>query len=149
MSHTARSTWPRLFTAACTMRSFMRCMGLCMPGVSSSTIWPSGGSLRWSTARIRLRVVCGLSETIATFWPTSRFTSVDLPTLGRPTMATNPKRNERSVPASAPIRAQAPDPHPVHARALGVGDLHLEAAVLHAFARARDAPEDGRHQAAD
>ena len=30
------------------------------------------------------RVVCGLSETIATFAPTRAFTSVDLPTFGRP-----------------------------------------------------------------
>ena len=38
------------------------------------------------------RVVCGLSETIATFWPTSAFTRVDLPTFGRPTTATMPER---------------------------------------------------------
>ena len=44
------------------------------------------------TPRISLRVVCGLSETIATLRPTMRFTSVDLPTLGRPTTATNPER---------------------------------------------------------
>src|SRR3989442_8255025 len=41
---------------------------------------------------MRLRVVCGLGDTMATFWPTSRFTSVDLPTLGSPTMAANPER---------------------------------------------------------
>ena len=70
------------------MRSFMRCVGLWMPGVSKRTIWPSG---RFKTARMRLRVVCGLSETIATFSPTSRLTSVDLPTLGRPTTATKPE----------------------------------------------------------
>ena len=39
------------------------------------------------------RVVCGLSETIAIFRPTSAFTSVDLPTFGRPTTATMPERN--------------------------------------------------------
>ena len=39
------------------------------------------------------RVVCGLSETIAIFWPTSAFTRVDLPTFGRPTTATMPLRN--------------------------------------------------------
>src|SRR5215207_70257 len=38
------------------------------------------------------RVVCGLSETIATLRPTMAFTSVDLPTLGRPASATNPER---------------------------------------------------------
>ena len=34
--------------------------------------------------RIARRVVCGLSETIATFSPTIALTSVDLPTFGRP-----------------------------------------------------------------
>ena len=34
--------------------------------------------------------MCGLSETIATFAPVSAFTSVDLPTFGRPATATNP-----------------------------------------------------------
>ena len=42
--------------------------------------------------RIARRVVCGLSETIATFAPTSAFTSVDLPTFGRPATATKPGR---------------------------------------------------------
>src|SRR5438477_12041497 len=39
---------------------------------------------------MRRRVVCGLSETIATLPPASAFTSVDLPTLGRPATATKP-----------------------------------------------------------
>src|SRR5215211_1339464 len=38
------------------------------------------------------RVVCGLSDTIATLRPTSPLTSVDLPTFGRPARATNPAR---------------------------------------------------------
>src|ERR1700678_3519964 len=42
---------------------------------------------------MRLRVVCGFGETIATFWPTSVFTRVDLPALGRPTIATKPDLN--------------------------------------------------------
>ena len=50
---------------------------------------------------MRLRVVWGLSETIATFWPTSRLTSVDLPTLGRPTTVTKPARNGRVGLSSA------------------------------------------------
>src|SRR6267142_2289923 len=41
---------------------------------------------------MRLRVVCGLDVTMATFWPTRRLSSVDLPAFGRPTMATNPAR---------------------------------------------------------
>src|SRR5580658_3731985 len=39
---------------------------------------------------MRLRVVCGFDVTIATFCPTKRLMSVDLPAFGRPTIATNP-----------------------------------------------------------
>ena len=42
--------------------------------------------------RISRRVVCGLSDTIATLPPTIRLTSVDLPALGRPASATKPER---------------------------------------------------------
>jgi hypothetical protein len=45
-----------------------------------------------TTPRIARRVVCGLSLTIATLWPTMALTSVDLPTFGRPARATNPDR---------------------------------------------------------
>jgi len=38
----------------------------------------------------RRRVVWGRGETAATFWFSKAFISVDLPTLGRPTTATNP-----------------------------------------------------------
>ncbi len=47
---------------------------------------------------MRLRVVCGLGVTMASFSPTIRLSSVDLPTLGRPRMATVPAR----VPAALP-----------------------------------------------
>ena len=47
---------------------------------------------RVATPRIARRVVCGLSETIATFGPTIALTSVDLPTFGRPASATKPAR---------------------------------------------------------
>ena len=53
------------------------------------------------TPRTSVRVVCGRLETIETFEPTSLFTRVDLPTLGRPTTDTNPLRN---VTAAAQIR---------------------------------------------
>ena len=39
---------------------------------------------------MRLRVVCGLGVTMASFSPTMRLSSVDLPTLGRPRIATVP-----------------------------------------------------------
>ena len=44
----------------------------------------------------RCRVVCGLSETIATLPPQSALTSVDLPTFGRPASATKPLLTDRS-----------------------------------------------------
>src|SRR5262245_2122223 len=65
-----------------------------MPGVSTRAI--SAPALR-ATPRTRLRVVCGLSETIATFSPTRRLTSVDFPTLGRPTTDTSPARKGPSA----------------------------------------------------
>src|SRR3954464_15803629 len=61
----------------------------------------------------RRRVVCGLSEVIATLPPASAFTSVDLPTFGRPATATKPLFN-------------APHPHPGWGRmpaALGGDDI--------------------------
>ena len=41
---------------------------------------------------IRWRVVCALREVMLTFSPTSAFSSVDLPTFGRPTIAIVPQR---------------------------------------------------------
>jgi hypothetical protein len=65
-----------------------------MPGVSRNAICPRS-SLRMPT--MRLRVVWGLSETIETFVPRMRLSRVDLPALGRPTMATTPKRGLAGV----------------------------------------------------
>src|SRR6185503_14274927 len=39
---------------------------------------------------MRVRVVCGLSETMASLWPTMRLRSVDLPAFGRPSNETKP-----------------------------------------------------------
>src|SRR6266550_1330409 len=41
---------------------------------------------------MEVRVVCGLAATIASLVPSSAFSSVDLPALGRPRMVTNPAR---------------------------------------------------------
>ncbi len=70
----------------------------CMRSVSGSRgRWNPGRSdedelvaLTVHDARDRRLVVCGLSETIATLPPQSAFTSVDLPTFGRPATATKP-----------------------------------------------------------
>ena len=65
--------------------------GFWKPGRSSSTSWKSGPP---TTPLMRRRVVCGWSETMLTLLPTRRLTSVDLPTLGRPSRAMNPDWNE-------------------------------------------------------
>ena len=69
------------------MRAVSASLGRWTPGRSVSTSWYS---VVVSTPRIARRVVCGLSETIATLWPTIALTSVDLPTFGRPASATKP-----------------------------------------------------------
>src|SRR6516225_1815246 len=45
-----------------------------------------------ATPSTRVRVVCGLGVTIASLWPTSRLSSVDLPAFGAPISATWPHR---------------------------------------------------------
>ena len=50
-----------------------------------------GRSTVW-TPRMRSRVVCGLAETATSCRPSMRLSSVDLPTLGRPTIAQKPAR---------------------------------------------------------
>src|SRR6185503_14162266 len=52
-------------------------------------IWPAG---RVTMPVTRWRVVCALADVMLTLVPTRRFSSVDLPTLGRPTIATAPAR---------------------------------------------------------
>ena len=68
------------------MYSDSRVRGLWSPGVSMKTNWVSP---LVSTPVMRVRVVWGLSETIATFSPIRALSRLDFPTLGRPTMATN------------------------------------------------------------
>ena len=58
-----------------------------MPGLSMKTIWPLSVVLM---PRMLMRVVWGLSETMATFCPIRALRRVDLPEFGRPTRATYP-----------------------------------------------------------
>src|SRR5918995_5891184 len=74
---------------------------------------------------MRRRVVCGLSETIATLPPASAFTSVDLPTLGRPATATKPDLTARRNPEAA--------------RGDGERESHLRAGRSHGRLRTRAA----------
>src|SRR3954471_14502770 len=132
--------------------------GLCTPGVSTNTICAAGCfPLRAGTSTtpaMRLRVVCGLAVTMATFSPMSAFSSVLLPTLGRPRMATNPdfkgsssvhyrgcdaehcyhsphdprRRNATAPAATACPRRRAPDPG--HISALGDRAFPAESRAL-------------------
>src|SRR3712207_4728638 len=66
-----------------------RLLGLCRPGVSTSTSCPAG---RVTTPRMACRVVCGRLLTMPTFVPTIALVSVVLPALGRPTRQAKPLR---------------------------------------------------------
>ena len=97
-----------------------------------------------STPWMDVRVVCGLSATMATFVPTSAFSSVDLPAFGRPRMETNPDRNPalaaRSLHSCATVCDFA-DPHLLHAQL--VAGQHFDADAV-AFHRLRPAAARGR-----
>jgi hypothetical protein len=62
-------------------------------------VWKPGVSTKMYCASsivlmpvMRWRVVCALRDVMLIFCPTSAFISVDLPTFGRPTIATMPQR---------------------------------------------------------
>src|SRR6185312_8850503 len=77
----------------------------CTPGVSTKTICPRS---LLNTPVIRLRVVCGLGVTMASFSPTMRLSKVDLPTFGRPRIATRPARTGTLFMAAVHINAMLP-----------------------------------------
>src|ERR1700730_3260677 len=54
---------------------------------------------------MRFRVVCGFEVTIAIFCPTSRFTNVDFPAFGRPTIATKPALQPAAMEVSVRVGA--------------------------------------------
>ena len=123
-SRTSRSGWARWAASttrqtrstSSTARRAVACMklssppvGVWSPGVSTKTICAPA---RFLMPVIRLRVVWGRGETIASFWPTRRFRSVDLPVFGRPINETNPARvivagPARPVPSVGGLRRGA------------------------------------------
>src|SRR5665213_474905 len=107
VASTMKSTASRDSSASvtsCIMRRSSCVAGLCTPGVSTRMTcaagWPASpfGPLVFffagtsSTPRMRVRVVWGLCVTMASFCPSSAFSSVLFPALGRPMMETNPER---------------------------------------------------------
>ena len=88
--HTATtSTSAQVVLTRSLRRSPSSVRGRCRPGVSTRISCASG---RLTMPRTTVRVVCGLSLVITTFWPTIALVSVDLPALGRPTNDTKPLR---------------------------------------------------------
>ena len=98
---------------------------------------------------IRLRVVCGRGDTIASFWPTSRFSSVDLPAFGPPD-----QRHESGAMLAGRARARRAGPlahrwsSPVHRRAGAPASRMSALAPVHEVRldvdRGRRSPRDAR-----
>src|SRR5205809_5381321 len=74
------------------------------------------------------RVVCGLSVTMETFSPTTRFSSVDFPEFGRPMIETNPD-------LLMSFRNQSFHTKPLHPAPVRIEDFDLDSAVFDFFAR--------------
>src|SRR5438270_12747542 len=117
---------------------------------------------------MRFLVVCGLSETIASFVPTSLLRSVDLPAFGRPISDTKPDFIGRTgwtgrtgMEKSYLVRLRfrvlrvfcsgdvLVDPNFADAAPLGVDDLDDEAVDIEALADARHASNLRHQEAAD
>ena len=104
---TTRPTTSTSSTARCavsSMRAPSRPPPACNPGVSTKTIW---ASRRFLIPVMRVRVVWGRGETIASFSPTRRLSNVDFPAFGRPISDTNPERIVTVAPASGWRRRDA------------------------------------------
>ena len=76
------------------------------PAVSTST---NVRSPRTSTVSIASRVVPGISETMTRSWPSSLLTRLDLPTFGRPRIATRIASSGSSARARAAVRLEVVD----------------------------------------
>src|SRR5271166_5545368 len=121
------------------MRRFSEFTGLWTPGVSTRTICPEGRLPLRSTLTMpwmRLRVVCGLRVTMASFSPTSALSRVDFPALGRPMMETNPERNAMS--GSSDLPGLKADPHPVDTALSGFQNLEAQAVFVEDLAGFRN-----------
>src|SRR5215813_5367879 len=113
-----------------------------MPGVSMKTICASGSV---TTPCMEVRVVCGLSATMATFCPTSALSRVDLPALGRPTIETKPDRNDLSMS----YRLRFTKAYLFHAQLVAGQNVDADAVPLHRFAGFGNAAEPLGYQTAD
>src|SRR6185437_10292198 len=140
------------------MRRSSCVVGLCTPGVSTSTTCAAGlpasalvflRSGSSSTPRMRVRVVCGLCVTIASFCPNSAFSSVLLPAFGLPTIDTNPVRSAiplfshlQSLLVLLRLARTHRDPHPLYFSVGRLQHFHPQRPILHHLARQRYMPGD-------
>ena len=100
--------------------------------------------------RIRVRVVCGLSETMAIFVPMMRLRRVDLPALGRPTMETKPARTSAAwLPRVHFDGLRFLNADLVDAAAFGLENLHAHAVELESLAHCGHAADPRQDVAAD
>src|SRR5271157_3119901 len=96
---------------------------------------------------MRLRVVCGLRVTMASFSPTSAFSNVDFPALGRPMMETNPERNAMSGGPDLP--GLETDPHTVHTALGGFEYFEAQSVLVEDFTGLGDVSGEFAHQPGD
>src|SRR5262249_47117918 len=102
------SASPAPLHALATMARASRRRGANSPGVSTRMICALPST---AMPRSRARVVCAFGVTIATLWPTSALTRVDLPTLVAPIRAANPQRVVSSIGRRGPgARGRRLDP---------------------------------------
>src|SRR5580704_4613790 len=112
-----------------------------MPGVSTNTICASG---RVTTPWIDVRVVCGLSATMATFCPTRAFSSVDFPALGRPTSDTKPDLN-----LFMSYRLRFSEPYLLHAEFVAGQNFNANAVAVGRLAGLGNVPQPFADQPAN
>src|ERR1022692_76912 len=88
---------------------------------------------------MRLRVVCGLRVTMASFSPTSAFSRVDFPALGRPMMETKPDRNAMLASNLGGGRTGLQtNPHAIDAAFGGFQHFEAQSVLLEDFTRLGD-----------
>src|SRR5271165_3201736 len=132
------------------MRRFSEFTGLWTPGVSTRTICPEGRLPLRSTLTMpwmRLRVVCGLRVTMASFSPTSAFSSVDFPALGRPMMETKPERNAMSGGLDLP--GLEADAHAIHTALGRFEHFEAQSVLVENFAGLGNVSGEFAHQPGD
>src|ERR1017187_8554874 len=96
---------------------------------------------------MRLRVVCGLRVTMASFSPTSALSKVDFPALGRPMMETNPDRNAMSALdlLGGRTRLQT-NTHSIHTAVGGFQHFEAQPVLLEDFSRLGYVSREFAHQ---